>query len=146
MLLVATVFIACDKHHDDDDDNGTDPSTTEQHLTHESWKIQSVTASGVDVTSQIPACNLDNRLTFNSDGTGAVDEQTSVCSPSNAGAFTWTFQSNQTQISMTTALIPGGPSVLDIVSLSETSMVLSQTTTVPGIPVPVLAVVTLTHP
>ncbi|RYY53930.1 MAG: hypothetical protein EOO09_16175 [Chitinophagaceae bacterium] len=142
-VLVAAVSITgCDK---DKDDNGGD-SETKTNITAASWKISAATAMGTDILGFVDACYLDNRVTFRDDLTGNVDEQADVCSPTTAGEFTWTLNTAETEMTLSTSLVPGGNNTFKIVSASSTTLVLSQVTTIPPAPVPLEIVVTLTHP
>lgn len=120
--------------------------TNTELLTQSSWKFDHATSSGTDISSQIPACYKDNVVAFVSNGTGTVDESTNVCSPSNAGSFTWSFQSNETMLHLSTTLFSGGSGDFTIVSLTETNLVVSQTVILPPPPgVQVTAVITFKH-
>ena len=106
--------------------------TNTELITQSSWKFDHATASGFgDISSQIPACYKDNIVAFVSNGTGTVDESTNVCSPSNAGSFTWSFQSNETMLHLSTVLFSGGSGDFTIVSLTETDLVVSQAVVLP---------------
>lgn len=130
LFLVTALIVACSK-----DKNNSTPKTKTQLLTQASWKFSSAKASGTDITSLINSCYKDNIITFNATGgTGTIDEGTTVCSPSTAGNFTWAFQTGETQINISATLIQGGTGVFNIVSLTETNLVLSQTVTIPPNP------------
>ena len=121
--------------------------TKTELITQSSWKLDHATAAGFgDITAQIPACYKDNVVAFVSNGTGTVDESTNVCSPSNAGSFTWSFQSNETMLHLSTTLFSGGSGDFTIVSLTETNLVVSQTVILPPPPgVQVAAEFTFKH-
>lgn len=120
--------------------------TNTELITQSSWKFDHATSSGVDISSQIPACYKDNIVAFVSNGTGTVDESTNVCSPSNAGSFTWSFQSNETMLHLSTTLFSGGSGDFTLVSLTETNLVVSQTVILPPPPgTQVTAVITFKH-
>ena len=109
--------------------------TKTELITQSSWKLDHATAVGFgDITAQIPACYKDNVVAFVSNGTGTVDESTNVCSPSNAGSFTWIFQTNETMLHLSTTLFSGGSGDFTIVSLTETNLVVSQTVILPPPP------------
>jgi hypothetical protein len=125
----------------------SDIVTNTDLITTGKWKISTATVVGVgDVTSQIPACYLDNLYTFFSDGTGTIDEAGNVCSPSTAGTFGWTFTNNETKLSMTNNLIPGGTGEFNMVALSETTLTVSQETALIPAPTPLTIQVTFVHP
>lgn len=86
-------------------------------ITQSSWKYQD---AGLDVNrdgtvdAPIPAgflqaCDLDNTITFKSDGTGTADEGTLKCDPSSpqTSTFTWTFKDNEQVITLSNALFGG---------------------------------------
>ena len=124
LILISFLFAACKK--------SKHIKTNTELITQSSWKFDHATASGFgDVSSQIPACYKDNIIAFVSNGTGTVDESTTVCSPSNAGNFTWSFQTNETMLHLSTVLFSGGTTDFTIVSLNETNLVISQTVILP---------------
>ena len=83
---------------------GDSKSRTEL-LAQASWKYAD---AGLDanrdgtIDSPVPPgflqdCDLDNTITFNTNGTGVVDEGASKCDPSNPQSepFSWTFKNNE---------------------------------------------------
>ena len=141
MTALALVgFTGCDK-----DDDDTPAKTKTELLTQSSWKFQSATASGTDITNN-PAilCIKDDVISFSSNGTGTVVEGVNICTPTTAGSFTWSFQTNETMIVMSSVLFPGGSGTFTINSMTETTLTISQNVTFPGFPsaVPVTAVYT----
>lgn len=130
ILLLSLPFFACSK---DDDENPSGKTKTEL-ISQSTWKFSGATAGGTDASSFIDACYKDNILTFNANGTGNVNESVIVCSPSTAGTFTWTFQSGETDLNVSASLFPGGAGTFDIVTLSETTLVIAQDMTFPPFP------------
>lgn len=132
-LLALVSFVSCDKKDDDPDPT---PKTKTENITASPWKLSAATANGTSVMAlpQI-SCMLDNTGTFvkvaEGNGTGSIAEGTTVCSPSTAGNFTWSFQTNETILNMSASIIPGGSNNFTIVTLNETTMVLSQDMTFP---------------
>ena len=120
------------------------PTKTEL-LTSTTWKLEKVTAGITDVTSYIPACSRDNIITFVSNGTGSTSEGASSCTPPVVTTFTWRFQNSETELSLSTSLIPGGSGTFTIITLNETDLVLAQQVTIPSFPLPVSAVITFKH-
>ena len=134
------VFSACEEDPD------PPPQKTKTQLVSQSdWKFQSATYGGVDISSnpQI-ACFVDNIFTVSANGTGAVNEGAVTCNPSTAGPFTWNFQTNETEIFISKALVTGGSNVWSLVTLTETNLVISQTVTLPPAPAALL-VITFRH-
>jgi len=115
-------------------------ATKTYYITRNTWKFQSATASGFgDVSSFLQACQKDNILTFAGTagtGTGTLDEGPTKC---NAGdpqtsPFTWNFQSNESQLFVSATLFTSGSNTFNLVSVTQTQLVLSQQITVSGIP------------
>lgn len=96
-----------------------------------SWKFNKATSSGIDVSSQIPACFKDNTITLVSNGTGTITEGALVCAPPAPATFTWSFLNSETQINFSVPLINGGSSTFNVVKLTSDEMQLSQNLTIP---------------
>lgn len=131
LLSASLAFVSCSK---DDDDNSPAPKTKTQLITQSTWRFSAATVGGSDVSAFLQACQKDNILTFASNGTGTVDEGPLKC---NAGdpqtsPFTWNFLTNETQLFISTTLFAGGSSTFNLVTLSETQLVVSQNITVSG--------------
>lgn len=120
------------------------PKTKAQLVTQASWKFSTATANGTDVTANVSACLKDNIYLFVSNGTGTINESTNVCSPSTAGSFTWSFQTNETILHLSAAIFPGGSNDFTLVTLTETNLVVSQVMTISPYP-PTTVVVTFIH-
>ena len=140
MTMIALINIGCSK---DNDDNGSGKT---EAISSAGWKFSTATVGGVDFSSQIPACQRDNIVTFAANNTGTVAEGTMVCDPSTAGNFTWQFTEQESKLTTSTAIIPGGNGEFNIVTLNATTMVLSQATNLIPSPIPVTITVTLVHP
>ncbi|HEX6190761.1 MAG TPA: lipocalin family protein [Chitinophagaceae bacterium] len=140
LFALLIVLPGCDK---DDDDPPTTKTKTEL-LTTGTWKFSTATSSGVDVSSQIPACIRDNVYTFVAGGNGSFNEGAAKCNSTDpqTPTFTWNFASNETVLHVSALLLPGGSNDFTIVSISETQLVISQVITI-GIPMTVI--VTLVH-
>jgi hypothetical protein len=140
-ILCLFTLGACEKEVDP-------PPTNTQLLTQSSWKFQSASAAGTDITNnpQFVAsfgCIKDDVITFSSSGSGSITEGTNVCSPTTAtSTMAWTFQTNETQLSMSHGLFPGGSGLFTIETLSETTLKVSQNITIPPstTAIPVIAV------
>jgi len=131
LLSLTIIMLSCSK---DGDDNTPAPKTKTQLITQSTWRFSAATVGGADVSAFLQACQKDNILTFASIGTGTVDEGPLKC---NAGdpqtsPFTWNFLSNETQLFISTTLFTGGSSTFNIVTLSETQLIVSQNITVSG--------------
>ncbi len=142
---VAVIFVFLFSSGCKKSDNSTPPLTNTDHLISGSWKFSMATASGVDVTSQIPACFKDNTIVFIAGGNGNITEGTDICSPTTAGPFTWAFQNNETQLNLSAPLISGGSGLFDVVMLNEVSLKLSQDMIIPPSMTPVNVIISFTH-
>ncbi len=148
-LLWATIMAftllgvtGCDKN---DDPDPVPPKTKTELITASSWRFSSATVGGTDVSSSLQACQKDNTILFAAAGTGTLDEGAAKC---NAGdpqtsPYTWNFLAGETQLFISATLFTGGSSTFTLVTLSETTLVLSQAIVVLGSPQ--TAVVTFVH-
>jgi hypothetical protein len=106
--------------------------TKTQLITQSSWKFQSATASGTDISNNAAiVCIKDDVITFSSALTGTVTEGAIVCNPTTASSFTWSFQTNETVLVMSSGLFPAGSGTFTIVDLTETSLKISQNVVIP---------------
>jgi hypothetical protein len=109
LLLIAAPFISCKK--------GNNAPTKTELLAKAAWKYDN---AGLDMnrdgTADAPvppgflqACDLDNTITFNSDGTGIVDEGGTKCNGTNpqTAPFTWSFKDNEQVINFSNAIFGG---------------------------------------
>ena len=108
--------------------------TKSEMLTSSSWKFSAATVSGSDVSGFMQTCQKDNILLFQSAGTGTVDEGTTKCNASDAqtNPFTWNFTGTESVLHISTVLFTGGSSDFSLVSLTSTTLVVSQNITVSG--------------
>src|SRR5689334_22939443 len=105
VAILIVVFAGCKKS------SSVHVKTKTELITQNSWKLNTAVAAGFgDVTSQIPACSRDNIYTFVSNGSGTINESTSVCSPSQAGPFTWSFLNSETTLHLNVTFFSGGSS------------------------------------
>jgi hypothetical protein len=133
------LFTACEKN-----DNTTPAKTKTQLLTSSSWKFQSASASGTDISNNPSiTCIKDDVITFSAALTGTITEGTIVCNPTTASNFTWSLQSNETLLVMSSGVFPGGSGTFTINELTETSLKISQNVTF-GTP-PITALVTAVY-
>lgn len=143
IFLLGLVFLfieGCSKEKDQ-----PPAKTNTQLLTQGTWKFSGATVGGSDVGPFLQTCQKDNILTFAAAGTGILDEGPTKC---NAGdpqtnSFTWNFQTNETVLFISATLFTGGSSTFNLVTLSETQLIVSQNVTVGGSPQN--AVVTFIH-
>ena len=140
IIVLAFLFITgCKK-----DSNPAPAKTKTQLISQSPWKFDHATASGIDISSSVQACFKDNIATFTSAGSMTLDEGTTVCSPSYAGTYTWTFQSSETILHLSAPIFTGGSNDFTLVSVNETNLVVSQVMTVAPNP-PTTVEVTFKH-
>lgn len=121
IVLIAAgflLFTSCNKK-----DNPPSKTKT-QLITQSTWKVKSATVNGSPYTLQ--ACQQDNIYTFVSTGSGSTDEGATKCNSGDpqTTSFTWSFQNNETAILFSSPLFTGGTNMVDLVSLSETELVI----------------------
>lgn len=134
MAVCVVGFVSCKK-----DDS---PSDTDL-LVQSAWKIDVIGADfdkngSIDqtITSQLPACFLDNSFTFKKDGTGVVAEGATKCNTTDPDSFpfSWTLQNK-----VLNATIPGLPvSNVQLHSITSTSMELWKDSTLATVPVNII--------
>jgi hypothetical protein len=139
LCFTTVTFTNCDK-----DDPAPAPTNTD-YITKSSWKFSTAKASGIDVTAQVPACFKDNTITFAINGTGTIAEGPTACTPAAPATFTWTFQSNGTQLNLNTPLVTGGSGTFNIVTLNDVNLVVSQMMTIPPATTPLNVDLTFIH-
>jgi hypothetical protein len=138
--IILILLTACQKEEE------VAPPTKAEILSSSPWVFQSATAGGTDVSNNVAlACIKDNTLTFTKTGGYTVTEGTIVCSPTTAGTFTLNFQTNDTQLILSSPLFPGGNGTCDIITLNETNLVVSQNVTIPPSLTPIQVVFTFKH-
>jgi len=148
LILFASIFAfflilnsSCSK----DDDTPPAGKTKTELISQSAWKFSDAKVGGVSVAAFLQACQKDNILTFLAAGTGTADEGATKCAPGDLQAtpFTWSFQTSETVLSVSTPFFTGGSSTFTIESLTETELVVSQNISVSG--TPQNAVITFVH-
>jgi hypothetical protein len=153
LAIMATVFMtvlpACSK----DDDDPAPAETKTELLVKSTWKFEKAEAGIIgDVSSQLEPCLKDNLLIFAAasssaiSGTGTVDEGTTKCDPSDpqTASFTWELINSGAVLRSSVVIFPGGSKDFTIVSLTATSLVLSQQMAIDPYPATTVTV-TLKH-
>jgi hypothetical protein len=128
-LSIIIFFAACKK-----DSNNNTPKTNTDLLVQASWIFDNATVGGSDVSSLIQACQKDNTLSFAAGGTGTLDEGATKCNSSDpqSSPFTWSFATNETVLHVSATLFTGGSSDFNIITLTETQLILSQNINISG--------------
>ncbi|HEX6180801.1 MAG TPA: lipocalin family protein [Chitinophagaceae bacterium] len=72
----------------------------------------------------LQACDTDNTITFNADGTGIADEGATKCSPANpqTSQFTWSFKDNEQVINLSNSIFGGLSGEVKVKTLNENQM------------------------
>ena len=124
LALITLVQVGCKK-------SDAPSPTNSDYITQSAWKFDKATAGVTDISTQIPVCFKDNTITFASNGSGSISEGTTACVPPAPASFTWSFQNNAAQISLSTPLISGGSGIFNLVTLNSVSLVISQDMIIP---------------
>jgi Lipocalin-like domain len=133
IVVIAVIFFfpSCQE-----DDNLPVIKTKTQLITSGAWSFDKAFQGTVDISAQVPICYKDNIVSFTSSTNGTVLNPV-LCTPDTTPAtFTWTFQSGETVLNLSAALFPGGNTNFNIVTLSETSLVISQDVIIPPLTTP----------
>ena len=137
IICLSVVLVSCDK--DEDPDPAPPVVTKTSLLTKAAWKIKE---SGIDVDKNgtidgfplvVKACNLDNTYTFNSNGSGTINEDALKCDVADpqTSTFTWVFKSSETILNADFK-IAGWSGDATIAALTDTSCILHKDTLVLG--------------
>jgi hypothetical protein len=133
LTLAALVFAGCDK-----DDN--EPTKTEL-LTSSAWQydnggVDQDRNGTVDVSfaGVLPACVLDNKATFNANGSGVGDEGSTKCQTTDPQTtpFNWAFTNNEQNIQMNGTGLFGIGGNFKVTALTSSQLGLQKDTTISG--------------
>lgn len=148
VMAVICVGTACKKNKDDD-------KSRMELVTSAAWKYDKAMIDGngdnkgdTDVpASALESCDTDNTITFKNDGTGVIDEGATKCSASDPQTvnFSWAFSNEEKAINIPSGLFPGFSGDVNILVLSSTKLQVQKVVTLPGIPLPVNAIVDFKH-
>jgi hypothetical protein len=111
------------------------PKTKTELITTGSWRYGSANWGGTDAGPMLQACQKDNTMTFSSTGgSGELNEGATKCNAADPQtmAFTWSFQSGETILHLSSPLFTGGSNDMTLVTLTEVELTLSQPLTVGG--------------
>lgn len=104
------------------------------------WKLNSVTANGMNIISLLDDCLLDDLITLyykNGGNTGELDAGDIKCNIKDPQItdFTWTYNDTSKILSFNSDVIdiPGSEGELSLVSVNENELVLSQKIIITGI-------------
>ncbi len=120
------------------DDNLPVIKTKTQLITQGAWSFDKAFQGTADVSAQVPICYKDNIISFTSSTNGTVLNPVQCTPPpdNTPTSFTWNFRSGETVLNLNAPLFPGGSNSFSIVTLSETSLVISQDVIIPPLTTP----------
>jgi hypothetical protein len=118
ICMLMTLFMACKK-------NPANLSKKEL-LTRMSWRITNWEEAGQNVYSYVPYCQKDDRVQYNSDGNGVIDDGSSKCSTEDTQtqSFTWSLENSDTELHISNA---SGNKTFKVLSLNEDNLKLQLT-------------------
>jgi hypothetical protein len=107
----------------------TIPKTKTELISSGTWKFSKAMFGSIDVSSGINLCQRDNILTFQAGGGGSIDEGATKCNSGDpqTTTFTWNFTSSESVLHVSAVLFAGGTTDYNVVEISETKLVGSQT-------------------
>jgi hypothetical protein len=110
------------------DDPAPAAKTKTELITKSSWSFDKAFSGSTEITGSVPPCYKDNVVTFTSSTNGTV-ANTVVCTPTDntPATFTWSWQSSETILALNAPLFPGGTGNFNLISLTETTLVIEQT-------------------
>jgi hypothetical protein len=133
-ILLGAFLFSCDKK-----DTPAPPPTKTEHISSAQWQydnggVDSDKNGTIDVTLGvvgIPACVLDNKATFNANGSGIADEGVSKCDPSHPQTtnFNWSFSNNETTLNLAGSGLFGIGGQFTITELDANKLTLRKDTT-----------------
>lgn len=132
-LLLITFFLACSKSSP-----APAPLTRMELMASATWKFSNAKVSNVDVSAALQDCEKDNLLRLYKNtlvNTGNIDEGPLKCNAADPQLrdLIWQMPDENTLVFTTSySLFTGGSNTFTVVSVSESTMVLSQMITVSG--------------
>lgn len=131
VLFIGLVLAGCKKDKNDDDTTPTPPApkTKTELISTGSWKFSKAMFGTINVSAAIQACQKDNIMTFQSSGNGTIDEGAAKCNAgdSQTNPFTWNFTTSESVLHVSAVFFTGGNNDFNVVEISETQLVGSQT-------------------
>src|SRR5687767_7884928 len=142
ILACSLLFASCKK--DKDKDNTPTGKTKTELISTGTWKFSTATVNSVSVAGFLQSCQKDNTMTFAANGTGTIAEGASKCNSGDPDTqpFDWNFASSETILHVSAVFFSGGSNDFNIVEISETKLVGSQTIEMSG---PKTVIVTFVH-
>jgi hypothetical protein len=134
--LSACLLSACKKDDSDSEPNKKDNITAKPWV-HESSGVDIDGNNTIDLplSANVPACVLDNVLTFKTDGTATADESATKCDaadPQTTG-FNWSFADNEESLVISNYVFAPLNGKFKIKTLTSTNLSVSKDTSVSGL-------------
>ncbi|MGZ5286235.1 MAG: hypothetical protein ACXWB9_03575 [Flavisolibacter sp.] len=136
-ILLAFFLISCDK-----EENDPPAPTNTDHISSSQWQYENGGVDGdkngtIDLnlsTVGIPDCVLDNKATFNANGSGVADEGATKCDAAHpqTTAFNWNFSNNETTLNIAGSGLFGIGGQFTVTELNANRLSLRKDTTMMG--------------
>ncbi len=129
VIAATAILTSCSKNETTSTPTNNNPTAT-TNLTAKDWKLTGLTVSTpigeINFLDSMVACQKDDLLKFNLDGTITEKAGATKCNPAepdtkNGGV--WAFLNNETKL----RIIDGDTSIFDINTLNSTTAILKQT-------------------
>ena len=143
-LSLIVLSTACNK-------SSNDGKSRKENLTSGKWYVRAstihITGFGIDSTQDVfaamPACQKDNFIQFDSDGTGVSDEGATKCDTSapQTTPGTWKFIDNDTRLVVAEA--GAMPDTLNVTELNESTLKTTSSYSLLGLTIS--AIITMGH-
>lgn len=118
----------------------SDPPSKTENISAAAWTYDNAGVDGdkngtIDfalTASSIPACRIDNSLTFKRDNSGTTDEGATKCNAADlqVSAFAWGFADNETNINVSGNVFPLLNGKFKILALTATNFSLTRDTVI----------------
>lgn len=143
LLLFSLLWVSCGK---DSDPKPTEPNKTD-NIAASTWVYESSFIDGngngnLDAGEPtleslgIPACRLDNTLTFKKDGTATADEGATKCDAADpqTSSFNWSFADNESNLVVSNYVFTALNGKFKIQTLNSTNLTVAKDTTIVVVP------------
>jgi hypothetical protein len=134
VITTTAILTSCSKDEATTTPTNNNPTAT-ANLTAKDWKLTGLTISTpigeINFLDSIDACEKDDLLKFNTDGTITEKEGATKCNPADPDTKSggvWAFLNNETKL----RIIDTDTNIFDINTLNSTTAILKQTETIDG--------------
>ncbi len=134
VIATTAILTSCSKDEATTTPTNNNPTAT-ANLTAKDWKLTGLTISTpigeINFLDSIDACEKDDLLKYNTDGTITEKAGATKCNPADPDTKlggVWAFLNNETKL----RIIDGDTNIFDINTLNSTTAILKQTQTIDG--------------